>query len=69
MVIIKSKPVVNWHRAAFKFYWRWKSIPKEGRPEISSEVINLIKAVANDNPLWEVPRIHGELCCFIYYLP
>jgi hypothetical protein len=49
------------HRTAFKLYWRWKSQHKGGRPKVSREVIILIKQMANDNPSWGAPRIHGEL--------
>ena len=59
--IVKPETVIKWHRTAFKFYWRWKSKPKGGRPKISKEVIALIKQIANENPQWGVPRIHGEL--------
>ena len=32
-----------------------------GRPKIPKELINLIKQIANENPLWGAPRIHGEI--------
>jgi hypothetical protein len=61
MFIVKPDTVIKWHRTAFKFYWRWKSQHKEGRPKVSREIINLIKQMANENPKWGAPRIHGEL--------
>ena len=61
MFIVKPDTVVKWHRTAFKFYWRWKSRPKGGRPKINWEVINLIKKMAKENLDWGAPRIHGEL--------
>jgi transposase InsO family protein len=42
-------------------YWRWKSRSVLGRPKIPQEQINLIKQIANENPLWGAPRIHGEM--------
>lgn len=59
--IIKPETVIRWHQQGFKLYWRWKSRHKSGRPKIPQEQINLIKLIANDNPLWGAPRIHGEL--------
>src|ERR1039457_2312513 len=41
LFIVKPETVIKWHRSAFKFYWRWKSKPKGGRPKLSLEVINL----------------------------
>jgi len=61
MFIVKPDTVIKWHRTAFKFYWRWKSRPKGGRPRVSREVITLIKQMATENPDWGTPRIHGEL--------
>ncbi|MGE5683341.1 MAG: transposase [Bacillota bacterium] len=58
---IKPETVVKWHRTAFRTYWRRKSRHKDGRPKIDKEVIALIKQIENENPLWGVPRIHGEL--------
>jgi putative transposase len=59
--IIKPETVIKWHRTAFRIFWRWKSQHKGGRPKISREVIALIKQMANENPKWGAPRIHGEL--------
>jgi hypothetical protein len=61
LLIVKPETVIKWHRTAFKFYWRWKSRPKGGRPKICRKVIALIKQMANENPDWGAPRIHGEL--------
>jgi hypothetical protein len=61
LFIVKPDTVIKWHRTAFKFYWRWKSQHKEGRPKVSREVIALIKQMANENSDWGAPRIHGEL--------
>ena len=38
-----------------------KRINDAGRPRASKEVIEFIKQIANDNPMWGVPHIHGEL--------
>src|SRR5262249_41389492 len=32
-----------------------------GQPRITSELRQLIQRMANENPLWGAPRIHGEL--------
>src|SRR5674476_100766 len=61
LFIVKPETVIKWYRTAFRFYWRWKSQHKGGRPKVSREVIALIKQMANENPTWGAPRIHGEL--------
>jgi hypothetical protein len=48
--IVKPETVIKWHRTAFRFYWKWKSQLKKGRPKVSREVIALIKRIAYDNP-------------------
>src|ERR1700678_2829431 len=53
--------VVRWHRAGFRCYWRWKSRPQGGRPQIDTELRALIRRMSVENPLWGAPRIHGEL--------
>ena len=62
LIIVKPETVIAWHRQAFRFYWRWLSWPKStGRPAVAAEVRTLIKQMAQANPLWGAPRIHGEL--------
>ena len=61
LVIIKPATVIKWHRKGFKLYWKWNSRHHGGRPKIPEEQIDLIKQIANENPLWGVPRIHGEI--------
>jgi len=53
--------LVRWHRAGFRCYWRWKSRPQGGRPQIDTELRALIRRMGMENPLWGAPRIHGEL--------
>jgi hypothetical protein len=61
LLIIKPETVIRWHQQGFRLYWRWKSRSELGRPKIPQEQIDLIKQIANDNPLWGAPRIHGEM--------
>ena len=62
LVIVKPETVVAWHRAGFRLFWRLRSRPKSvGRPRIVAEVRTLIRRMANENPSWAAPRIHGEL--------
>ena len=59
--IVKPNTIIKWHREGFRFYWKRKSKTNGGRPMINRELIALIKRMANENPLWGAPRIHGEL--------
>ena len=62
LIVVKPDTVVRWHRKGFKLFWRYKSRRKgPGRPPISPDVLNLIRRMAEANPLWGAPRIHGEL--------
>ena len=59
--IVQPETLVRWHRTGFRWYWRWKSRPRGGRPQIESELRALIRRMSIENPLWGAPRIHGEL--------
>ena len=61
LTIIKPETLVRWHRAGFRRYWRWKSRPLGGRPQIEDDLRALIRRMSIENPLWGAPRIHGEL--------
>src|ERR1700726_4947900 len=61
LTIIRPETLVRWHRAGFSCYWRWKSRPLGGRPQIETELRALIRRMSIENPLWGAPRIHGEL--------
>jgi hypothetical protein len=61
LVIVKPETVVGWHRAGFRWYWRWKSRPRGGRPRITQEIRVLIRRLAQENSGWGAPKIHGEL--------
>jgi hypothetical protein len=60
LTIIQPETLVRWHRAGFRCYWRWKSRPRGGRPQIDTELRVLIRRMSVENPLWGAPRIHGE---------
>src|ERR1700756_470406 len=60
LTIIRPETLVRWHRAGFRCYWRWKSRPLGGRPQIEAELRALIRQ-STENPLLGAPRIHGEL--------
>ena len=61
LTIVQPETLVRWHRAGFRCYWRWKSRPLGGRPQIDTELCALIPRMSMENPLWGAPRIHGEL--------
>ena len=61
LLIVKPETVVGWHRAGFRFYWRWRSGLRGGRPRISQEVRELSGRLAKENAGWGAPKIHAEL--------
>jgi transposase InsO family protein len=61
LTIIRPETLLRWHWAGFRGYWRWKSRPQGGRPQIDTELRGLIRRMSIENPLWGAPRIHGEL--------
>jgi hypothetical protein len=60
LTIIRPETLVRWHRAGFRGYWRWKSRPRGGRPQIETELRVLVRRMSVENPLWGAPRVHGE---------
>src|SRR5712675_645389 len=48
LTIIRPETLVRWHRAGFRYYWRWKSRPQGGRPQIDTELHVLIRRISFD---------------------
>src|SRR5262245_7124937 len=61
LLIVKPETVIGWHRAGFRLFWRWRSRPRGGRPKLTHEIRGLIQRLAQENPAWGAPKIHGEL--------
>jgi transposase InsO family protein len=61
LVVVKPQTVVGWHRAGFRLFWRWRSRARGGRPKSTAEIRTLIRRLAQENPSWGAPKIHGEL--------
>jgi putative transposase len=62
LVIVTPDTVLRWQRRRFREYWTQLSgRTTGGRPPINTEIRALITHMANANPLWGAPRIHGEL--------
>ena len=51
LTIIRPETLVRWHRAGFRCYWRWKSCPLGGRPQIETDLRALIRRMSIENPL------------------
>jgi putative transposase len=61
LVIVRPETVIAWHRRGFRLWWAWKSRRRMGRPTVPADVRALIRTMAQANPRWGAPRIHGEL--------
>jgi putative transposase len=61
LVIVRPETVIAWHRRGCRVLWAWKSRRRAGRPSASPDVRALIRSMADANPQWGAPRIHGEL--------
>ena len=60
ITIIRPETLVRWHRAGFRCYWRWKSRPLGGRPQIDTELRALIRRMSMENPLWDAGQIQNR---------
>src|SRR6266404_4025639 len=59
--MVQPNTVLRWHRRAFAWHWTRKSRRLPGRPEVASNIRDLIRRMSQANPLWGAPCIHGEL--------
>jgi putative transposase len=62
LIIVQPETVIRWHRQSFRLFWTKLSQRNVGgRPSVNTELKELIRRMAQANPLWGAPRIHGEL--------
>src|SRR6266403_2612979 len=62
LVIVSPNTVLRWQRRRFREYWaRLSARPAAGRPRVNRQIRALVVRMAQANPLWGAPRIHGEL--------
>ena len=60
--IVQPATVIRWQRSGIKVFWTWRSRRNgPGRPAVAPEIRALIRQMSKANPLWDAPRIHGEL--------
>ena len=60
--IVKPETVLHWQRMIIKRLWTFNSSGKrKGRKPVDKDIQNLVLAIKNDNILWGVKRIQGEL--------
>src|ERR1700737_3714593 len=57
-LLIQPAPILRWHRAGFRAFWRRRS-RRSGRPPTMRAA--LIREMAGRNPRWGAERIRGEL--------
>ena len=62
LVVVSPNTVLRWQRRRFREYWaRLSARAVAGRPGVSRQIRALVVRMAQANPLWGAPRIHGEL--------
>ena len=62
ITIVKPETVLKWQRMIIKNNWTFKSSSKRrGRKPISKDIQDIILRIKNDNILWGVRKIQGEL--------
>ena len=61
--LMQPATVKKWHSVALRYFWRWKSRRKAGRPPISQEMQDIIYKLSKENRLWGAERSRDVLCC------
>jgi hypothetical protein len=62
LTLVKPETILSWQRSLLKRFWAFEYRPaKRGRKPVDTDVKNLILSMKNENLLWGVKRIQGEL--------
>jgi len=59
--IVRPETVLKWQRDLIKRFWTFKRKKKSGRPPVEQRIKNLILKMKNENLIWGVRKIQGEL--------
>ena len=59
--IVQPDTLLRWHWDMFRRYWKRKSQPKNRKPRIPRETIDLIQQMSRQNRTWGAEKIQGEL--------
>ena len=46
LTVVRPETLVRWRRAGFRYYWRWKSCSRGGRPQIETDLRALIRRIS-----------------------
>jgi len=61
LFLFQPQTVIAWHRLGFRWFWRWKSRARGGRPAVDRKLIELIRRMGSSNPSWGSKRSQAEL--------
>jgi len=62
LTLVKPETVLSWQRTLIKRFWTFEHSPaKRGRKGVDVDIKKVILSMKNDNLLWGVKRIQGEL--------
>jgi putative transposase len=61
LLLVNPDTVLRWHRDPVRRKWTFRCKRRAGRPATSSDVVDLILRLAQENSRWGYSRIHGEL--------
>jgi hypothetical protein len=62
LTLVKPETLLDWQRTRVRRFWTFQHAPaKRGRKPVETDLKNLILSMKNDNLLWGVKRIQGEL--------
>jgi hypothetical protein len=60
--ILKPETVLRWQKSLIAYFWQYKHRQgKRGRPPVKKKIRELVLEIKNDNNMWGVKKIQGEL--------
>ena len=62
LTILKPETILRWQRSLIAWFWQYKHRQeKRGRPPVEKKIRQLVLEIKNDNNMWGVKKIQGEL--------